>query len=191
MKYLRTATLIVLTALSLPGHTADLAGHKTVILVNQAGEKLLIGHVDLSAREGGYDFKLAFKREAFKEFYMPGSNFRCVVTPGKEVCHFPFPPGGYKPDDDSGFIAESDLRGLEHALLFVEKRPAPVEVDINPFNGLYYKLKVVGVHLEGTPFGVDLKRAIVEGSDARYPIGPGDLDPLDPSSPRFPRLIIE
>lgn len=183
--------LVALGALAPSSHAAGLAGHKTVALVTPAGEKLVIGGVDLRAKDGGYDFKLAFKNDAFKKIYMQETNFLCLITPTREVCHFPYPPGDYAPDDASGFVTESDFRALEYALLFVEKRPAPAEVDVNPFNGLYYPLKIVGGHIEGTPFGVDLKRAIVEGADAKYPIGPGDLDSLDEANQRFPRLVIE
>jgi hypothetical protein len=57
-------------------------------------------------------------------------------------------------------------------------------------------LKIAGGHIEGTLFGVDLtlanfKPVIVEGANAKYPIDPGDLDPLDAASQRFPRLVIE
>ncbi len=183
--------LAIPSVLSLPSQAAGLAGHKTISLVTPAGDKVVIGHVDFSSKEAGYAFKLSFKRGAFKEIYMQETNFLCLITPGKEVCHFPYPPGDYKPDDSSGFISESDLRGLEYALLFVEKRPAPAEVDLNPFNGLYYPLNIVAGHIEGTPFAVDLKRAIIAGADSKYPIGKGDLDPLDAASQRFPRLLIE
>jgi len=195
MKYIRTAwiclALIALSVLSLPSYAASLAGHKTVSLVTPAGEKLVIGHVDLNSKDGGYEFNLTFKKDSFKEIYIQETYFLCLITPSKEVCHFPYPPGDYKANDSSGFITDSDLRGLEHALLFVEKRPAPAEVDINPFNGLYYRLKIVRGRIEGTPFGVDLNRAIVAGADAKYPIRPSDLDPLDQASQRFPRLVIE
>src|SRR5437773_1418229 len=84
------------------------------------------------------------------------------------------------------------MSGLEHGLLFAEKRAAPAEIDISPFNGLYYRLKAVADRIEGTPFGVDLKRAIVEGG-LQIPLRPRDLDPLDPparGSPSGDRMTI-
>ena len=174
-----------------PSHASGLAGHKTVSLITPAGEKLVIGYVDLRPKDAGYEFSLTFKKDAFKEIYMQETNFLCLTTPSKEVCHFPFPPGDYTPDESSGFVTETDMSGLEHGLLFAEKRPAPAEIDSNPVNGLYYRLKAVADRIEGTPFGVDLKRAIVEGGAGKYPIRPRDLDPLDPPSQRFHRLVIE
>ena len=195
MTFLRTIlssmALVALAILCAPSQANELAGHKTVSLVTPAGDKLVIGYVDLTRKDAGYEFSLSFKKDAFVQIYMQETNFLCLVTPSKEVCHFPFPPGDYTPNDSSGFVTETDMRALEHGLLFAEKRPAPAEIDINPFNGLYYRLKAVADRIEGTPFGVDLKRAIVEGGAGNYPIRPRDLDPLDPPSQRFPRLVIE
>lgn len=61
-----------------PIHAAELEGRKAINLVSSAGEKLVIGHVDFSPKEGGYAFKLAFAREAFREIYMQETNFLCL-----------------------------------------------------------------------------------------------------------------
>jgi hypothetical protein len=195
MKYIRATwtylSLIVLSALSLSGHAADLAGHKTVSLVTQAGDKVVIGHVDLSPKNGGYEFNLAFKKEAFRETYMQETYFLCLPDARREICHFPFPPGDYAPDDSSGFFTASDLKGLEHALLFTHKRPAPADVDVTLFNGMYYRLTVVGNRIEGTVFGVDFNRLVVTDEKEKYPLKPDDLDSVDLRAERFPHLVIE
>lgn len=194
MKCIRTAlhgVFFALGLLSLPSHAVDLSGHKTISLVSPTGEKTEIGDVELRPRYGGYGFELAFKRDAFKEIYMQETNFLCLPGGRRETCHFPFPPGDYAPDDSSGFFTESDLRSLEYALLFVHKRPAPADIDINPFNGLYYRLTVKGKRVEGTVFGVDFNRLIAADEKEKYPLKSSDLDPVDLRSEPFPRLVIE
>lgn len=195
MNYFRTAriclVLIAMNILSLPSHAADLTGHKIISLVSAAGEKTEIAEVELRPRYGGYGFELSFKRDAFKEIYMQETNFLCLPGARRDVCHFPFPPGDYTPDDSSGFFTASDMKELEYALLFVHKRPAPAEIDIAPFNGMYYRLAVMGNRIEGTVFGVDFNRLIVGDKKEKYPLKPSDLDTVDLRDERFPHLVIE
>ncbi|CAJ0884751.1 hypothetical protein GJQ57_22560 [Ralstonia pickettii] len=185
------ALALIACSQAAPIHAAELEGRKAINLVSSAGEKLVIGHVDFSPKEGGYAFKLAFAREAFREIYMQETNFLCLSDARKDVCHFPYPPGDYASDDSSGLISESDLRALEHALLFAEKRRAPEEIDINPFNGLYYRLQLIDKHIGGTLFAVDLSRTIDMEGGTKYPIGPNNLEPVNLQYQRFPRLVIE
>lgn len=195
MNYLRNVgaslALIALNLISLPGHAADLTGHKIISLVSPAGEKIEIGEVELRPRYGGYGFEVSFKREAFKEIYMQETNFLCLPGARREICHFPFPPGDYSPDDSSGFFTAGDLKELEYALLFIHKRPAPAEIDINLFNGMYYRLTVVGNRIEGTVFGVNFNHFVVSNEKDKYPLKPSDLDPVDLRDERFPHLVIE
>lgn len=187
----RFRVLLAAAALAaLPCHAADLTGHRTVSLVTPSGEKLEIADLELRPRYGGYGFDVSFKREAFRETYMQETNFLCLPGPRREVCHFPFPPGDYSPDDSSGFFTEDDLRPLEYALLFVHKRPAPADIDVNPFNGLYYRLSVVGKRIEGTVFGADFNHLIVDDKE-KYPLKPGELDAVDLRGEPFPHLVIE
>lgn len=185
------ATLLCATLFALSTHAADLTGHKTVSLVSPAGDKVEIADLELRPRYGGYGFEVTFRRDAFKEIYMQETNFLCQPGPRREICHFPFPPGDYTPDDSSGFFTADDLRPLEYALLFAHKRPAPADIDINLFNGMYYRLAVVGKRIEGTVFGVDFNRLVVADDKEKYPLKPGDLDPLDLKDERFPHLVIE
>lgn len=194
MTLLRRLTPLILLALFTSGSSvlaADLSGHKTISLVSLAGEKTEIADLELLPRYGGYGFEVTFRRAAFRETYMQETNFLCLLGSSREICHFPFPPGDYAPDDSSGFFTEDDLRPLEYALLFAHKRPAPADIDINLFNGMYYRLSVVGKRIEGTVFGSDFNRLIVAGDKEKYPLKPGDLDPLDLKDERFPHLIIE
>ena len=172
-------------------YPADLTGHKIISLVSPAGEKIEIGEVELRPRYGGYGFEVSFKREAFKEIYMQETNFLCLPGARRDICHFPFPPGDYSPDDSSGFFTAGDLKELQYALLFVHKRPAPAEIDINLFNGMYYRLTVVGNRIEGTVFGVNFNHFVVSNEKDKYPLKPSDLDPVDLRDERFPHLVIE
>lgn len=188
---LASVGMLVLCAVGSPAHAADLGGHKTVILVSTSGERTEIADLELLPRYGGYGFEVTFRRGVFTETYMQETNFLCLPAPRRDICHFPFPPGDYTPDDSSGFFTTEDLRPLEYALLFAHKRPAPADIDINLFNGMYYQLAVVGKRIEGSVFGVDFNRLVVAGEKDKYPLKPGDLDPLDLKDERFPHLIIE
>lgn len=185
------AALIALTAQARPSYAGDLAGHKIVSLVTPAGEKVEIADIELMPRYGGYGFEITFKRDAFRETYMQETNFLCLPGQRREICHFPFPPGDYTPDDSSGFFTADDLRPLEYALLFVHKRPAPAEIDVALFNGMYYRLAVVGKRIEGTVLGVDFNRLVVADDKEKYPLKSGDLDSVDLRDERFPHLVIE
>lgn len=191
LRRLAPVALLALFAFGSPVRAADLSGHKTVSLVSAAGEKTEIAELELLPRYGGYGFEVTFRRDAFRETYMQETNFLCLPGPRREICHFPFPPGDYTPDDSSGFFTADDLRPLEYALLFAHKRPAPADIDINLFNGMYYRLTVAGKRIEGTVFGVDFNRLVVAGDKEKYPLKPGDLDPLDLKDERFPHLVIE
>lgn len=170
---------------------ADLSGRKVVSLVNNNGDRVEVADVELRPRYGGYGFEVKFRRDAFKEIYMQENNFLCLPDRRRVVCHFPYPPGDYTPDDSSGFVTESDLRELEYALLFAHKRPAPDEFDINAFNGLYYRLGVVGKHLEGVVLGVDFNRLVEADRTQKFPLQQRHFDAVEPKSERFPRLIID
>lgn len=194
MKALRwfcaSLALIFLCGLVFAGINPALVGHKNLVLVAPSGEKTIIGHVDFARKGDGYVFKTAFDKGAFEPEYMEETYFLCLPHARKEFCHFPYPPGDYAPDDSSGVVTEQDLHALEYSILFFEKRPPPVEVDVNVFNGRYFRLKVVGDHLEGTLYGVDLKLAIVP-REGKHSIDYGDLDEMDAADQRFPRLLIE
>lgn len=191
MKSFTVAGLALLAAAAVagPAPAGSLAGTKTVSLVTPAGDKVAIGKIELKPADGGHAFALSFRRDVFKELYMRENNVLCLQSAGKDVCHFTYPPAEYAPDDSSGTFNDGDLRALEYALLFVEKRPAPAEVDINPFNGLYYKLKIVDDHIEGTVHGVDLTSTYTDGAVGKYIID--RLDDVELASQRFPRLVIE
>lgn len=183
--------LMLWTCLAGSAYAADLSGHKIVSLVSNTGDRVEIADVELRPRYGGYGFEVSFRRSAFEEIYMQENNFLCLPDPRRVVCHFPYPPGDYTPDDSSGFVTEMDLRELEYALLFAHKRPAPDEFDINAFNGLYYRLAVVGKHLEGTVFGVDFNRLVEADRKQKFPLQGRHFDAVEPKSERFPWLVID
>ncbi len=191
LRRLAPIALLALCAFGSHVRAADLGGHRTVSLVSTTGEKTEIADLELLPRYGGYGFEVTFRRDAFRETYMQETNFLCLPGSRREICHFPFPPGDYTPDDSSGFFTVDDLRPLEYALLFAHKRPAPADIDISLFNGMYYRLAVAGKRIEGTVFGVDFNRLVVADPKEKYPLKPGDLDLLDLRDERFPHLVIE
>lgn len=181
--------LIIAGAFPQSTGAASLEGLRTLSLVSLRGEKTVIGHVHLTTKDDGYAFAVAYEKDAFRQVYMEETNFLCLAGKGGDICQFPYPPGEYAPNDSAGFFQPNDLRPLEFALLFAERRGS--EVDINPFNGLYYRLVIADGRIEGRLYAADFRRLIGAGHDTTYPLEYGDLDVVDPEAQRYPTIIIE
>ena len=193
MRLSRLISLCVWTlatmALASATQAASLAGQRTMSLVSPSGEKTVIGHVRLTPKDNGYAYEVTYNKAAFTERYMEETNFLCLPGQHGDICQFPYPPGEYSPNDSTGFFKDDDLRPLEYAMLFAERRGN--DVDINPFNGIYYRLHVVQEHLEGTLFAADFRLLIGTGNDAKYPLDGSNLDTVDLKDQRYPKIVIE
>ena len=193
MRLSRQISLCVWTlatvALASAAQAASLAGQHTMCLVAPSGEKTIIGHVQLTPKDTGYAYEVTYNKAAFKERYMEETNFLCLPGKKGDICQFPYPPGEYSPNDSSGFFKNDDLRPLEYAMLFAERRGN--DVDINPFNGIYYRLHVVQDRLEGTLFAADFRRLIDAGHDVKYPLDDSALDTVNLKDQRYPKIVIE
>jgi hypothetical protein len=158
------------------------AEEKNIFLTSRSGGKVLIGHVDLRPANDGQDFKVTIAGERFIELYMEDRNFQCLAEEAWHYCYLRYVT--------SGHIAEGRYAELEHALLFVRK--SKNDVDLNPFNGIYYKIAKNGAALTGKPHDVDL--ADVEAANSQKagtPIKDEELHLGQPEDYLFPTLSIE
>ena len=108
-------------------------------LGNAGGEKLRIGSVSFEPLANGRSkFALRIDESRFGEYFLAMRPFRCLAGSSQHLCHFPY--GGERE------VALDDLAALEYQLLFMHKKPASVNLD--PRNGLYWKLAADGERRE-------------------------------------------
>jgi len=91
--------------------------------------------------------------------------FKCLE--GEEIhCHVPYPY------PNPGTVSRSDLRWLEHSLLFLYKQPKDFGARL--WNGLYYKMELTEKGIIGTPQAIDL--ALIGAPPADFSIPPYSPD---------------
>ncbi len=159
-----------------------LTGEKSVWLANAAGEKLRIGSVmfePLANARARFAFRLDESR--FGEYFLAMRPFRCLVGSTQYLCHFPY--GGERE------VSADDLAPLEYQLMFLHKKPASVNLD--PRDGLYWKLRADGDRLVGTLYDADMEPIIVPQGERRRPLTDEFLQRADQGSHWLPRLTIE
>jgi hypothetical protein len=169
---------VVLTALA----TQSAAEEKRILLTSRMGNHVVIGRVDLRPAGDGFDFAVNIGGAGFVELYMEDRNFKCLAEEAWHYCYLPY--------GATGHISDGRYAELEHALLFVRK--SKNDVDLNPFNGIYYKIAKSGATLTGQPRDVDL--AEIEAANAQHPGTPikdEDLHLGQPEDYLFPTLTIE
>jgi len=143
------ATLLWIVGLSfgLPAQAADWNGTRNIVLSNAAGERHTIGQVIFSDGDKG---KTAFRIEMaanMQDYFLAMRPFLCLTGPVQRLCWFPV-------HNEAALISKDDLLPLEHALMFMRTRST--DLHVNPFNGLYYRLRVDGDRIAGTLFEVDM-----------------------------------
>lgn len=180
---MRRMSLIMPLALWVASALANpLAGEKSVWLANPAGEKVRIGSVKfepLANARASFTFRLDESR--FGEYFLAMRPFRCLVGSTQNLCHFPY--GGERE------VSAGDLAPLEYQLMFLHKKPASVNLD--PRDGLYWKLRADGDRLVGTLYDADMEPIVVPGDDRRRPLTEEFLQRADEDSHWLPRLTIE
>lgn len=184
------AALALLLALAAPAGgaapaAAELAGEHRVLLHGREGAPLQIGTVRFTPRgDGRSDFRLALDGARFQDFFLSMREFKCLEAPREVFCHVPYPHA------QPGTVAPGDLAWLEHALLFMVKRPG--EFGAQLWNGVYYPLRAGAQGLAGVPQAVDLNRISAPPDDpSRPPFQPALRDDLPPGARWFHRLTIE
>lgn len=186
MKLRYVLFLLAPTLASLTGMAAELSGSRGVWLSNAEGERQRIGSIVFTpAGDGRTRFKLTME-ESLEEYFLAMRPFRCLTGPRQRLCHFPV-------EREAPLISADDLVPLEYALLFM--RTAPKSLHIDPFNGLYYRMRLTPQGIVGQVHDVDMDPFITPDSvpveRRQRPIGATDLAPGDPSSHWLPILSIE
>lgn len=170
-------------ALAMPATAWELSGSKTIKLHTRDGQSIAIGHVIFTPEGGQSRFKLELDHARLKDFFLSMKEFKCLE--GEEIqCHVPYPYA------NPATVSRSDLRWLEHSLLFLYKQPKDFGARL--WNGLYYQMTLGENGIVGTPQAVDLVQIGAPPADTSIPpYGPGDRSEIPPDSRWIRRLSIE
>ncbi|WP_210396157.1 hypothetical protein [Motiliproteus sediminis] len=164
------SVLFFLCLLSSPGQ-ADNNRTLTIKLLDNHGDAIAIGSLNLFAQQTGYKYRLHLDHSRFTDHFLSMKEMKCLE--GKELwCHLPYPYASPR------LISADDLRWLEHDLLFLFKRPGEFGADF--WNGIYYRLSWQGDHIVGTANAVDLNLLASPPENHEPPLGQWDIEPVDP-----------
>lgn len=165
---------------------APLTGSRQIVLSNASGEKHVIGQVEFSdAGNGKSAFKVVMD-DVMQDYFLAMRPFRCLTGAWQRICWFPV-------KNEASLISDDDLLPLEYALMFMRSKPK--DLHMNPFNGLYYKLRREGQRLVGKLYEVDMEPFIVPDSrpphERKRPLKDSEFNDADPGSNWLPVLSIE
>jgi hypothetical protein len=160
---------------------AEMNGIKTVSLIGNNGEKIVIGKVRFTQQVGGTKAEFTADPKVFEERFLAMRPFLCLDGDKHSYCHFPY--------KSPQLIRDDDLTDLEYQFMFLRKPRNSVSLD--PTNGLYYELKKTATGFEGALREVDMTPIIVPEGDMTRPIKRENLFVSDPTGHWLPKLVIE
>jgi hypothetical protein len=166
-----------------PCHAENTGHNLNIQLQSDSGEAIAIGTLFLSPLEDGYRFRVEWDENRFTDQFLSMRPFQCLQGAQGMLCHLPYPY------DNPRRITRDDLTDLEYDLLFIRKSTS--EYGIDPWNGIYYRLRWVDDHIEGTLFetNLDVLAAPPEPGVMR-PIEADMLYEADPEAHWLPTLMI-
>jgi hypothetical protein len=163
---------------------SSFADELSVGLVTQDGTPFIIGNLDLGKTEMGYDYQLKLDETKFEEFFLNMRPFICFQGPKHMLCHLPYLY------DKGTHVSEADMLDLEYDLLFIHRRATDYGID--PWNGLYYKLRLTEAGMAGMLHEVDLNiLAAPPAENVARPITDYDLHVADPDIHSYPTILIQ
>jgi hypothetical protein len=148
------------------------------------GSSVAIGQLHLTpAAEGGWHFRLALDTAVFTDHFLSMREFKCLAGASEILCHVPYPYA------QPGRVSAGDTAWLEHALLFMFKKPG--EFGARLWNGVYWQLEPTAAGWVGRPQAVDLNRIAAPPDRTGPPFTPAQRDPMPSGARWFERLTIE
>lgn len=177
-----------LTALLLAGcgtiaHAWELEGSKTILLHPKDGDPIPVGSVTFKPEAGHVRFDIRFDYTRFDSYFLSMRDFKCVEGGGEATCHVPYPYD--RPDR----VSKTDLRWLEHALLFMWNQPRDYGAKLD--KGVYFRMDITPDGIVGTAQSIDLSH--IGGPPARPEIPPyeaSDRGEVSPGSHWIQKLTI-
>lgn len=148
------------------------------------GGAVTIGRLQLTpAPEGGWRFALLLDTAVFSDHFLSMREFKCLAGGEELLCHVPYPYA------QPGRIDRGDTAWLEHALLFMFKKPG--EFGAKLWNGVYWQLEPTAGGWTGRPQAVDLNQIAAPPARPGPPFTPARRDPMPAGARWFERLSIE
>jgi hypothetical protein len=143
------ALALACAAAHAPAQARELEGRHTLVAQLRGQPRLVLGTVDFTPRaDGRIDFKLTMDAARFTDHFLSMKEFKCIDAVGELLCHVPYPY------PQPGSVTAADLAWLEHALLFLYKKPG--EFGAKLWNGLYFRFERTPSGLVGRPQAIDL-----------------------------------
>ena len=184
-RYFIKCSLFLLVIFSSSVFSYEIGQKLTITLHTNDSESQDIGWLTiLESRDDGFVYDLTLDDDQFETHFLSMAPFKCLESPEKMVCYLPYP---YQ---NNRFIAEGNLIDLEYDLLFLHKEPG--EYGIDPWNGIYYKLKLEAGTISGVLHDIDLDviKAPPEKGNLR-PIKENMLHKANLNNHWFPKVVIQ
>lgn len=185
--FLLGRVLLTAALVAPPCASADvpLEGARRIVLHARDGTSVPIGSVSFAPRPDGRSaFALTLDRSRFVDHFLSMREFKCVPWPSEILCHVPYPYA------NPAHVTRDDPAWLEHALLFMFKRPD--EFGAKLWNGVVFKLRPHANGFEGSPQAVDLNRIAAPAANPDIPpFKPAWRDDMAAGARWFGRLTIE
>lgn len=157
-------------------------GTKQISLLDNKGQRLLIGSINFSAQEKTIHYKIHLNHKLFKDYFLSMKEMKCLEGP-ELWCHLAYPY------DNPRDITQTDLTWLSHDFLFMYKKNS--EFGANFYNGIYYDFKLESGRLIGTAMGLDLNLLASPPEDkTQPPITVHDIDEIELSNRWLPKIEI-
>ena len=157
-----------------------------ISLISQAGDSMIVGHVDFTkAGEGeNTSYEVRIDDSKFGNYFLNMRPFKCLQGPKYMICHLPYP---YEKENK---LQAGNLINLEYDLLFIHRKATDYGID--PWNGLYYKLEKTKEGIKGVLTAVDMDILAAPPDDGvTHPIQASDLHEIDADAHSYPTLLIK
>ncbi len=165
-----------------------LQGTHRITLHGSDGQQVLIGHVTFTpaapAAPGLVHFAVKLDHSRFTDHFLSMREMKCLPGGTEILCHIPYPY------TQPGTVSDAQFAWLEHALLFMFKKPSDFGAKL--WNGVYFQLRRSEHGLVGRPQAVDLNHiAAPPARQDQAPFKPALRDDMPESARWFHRLTIE
>ena len=160
----------------------DTEREMTITLHASEKESVDIGQISFAAEKNGYRYELTFD-DKIEKYFLSMHPFQCLKNPEIMVCHLPYPYQNNK------FITSDDMVDLEYDLMFLHKKTGGYGID--PWNGIYYKLRLDDNGIEGVLHDTDMNVLTAPPEDGNLrPLTHDLLYKANPAKHWFPTITI-
>lgn len=160
-----------------------LTGQRQIFLVDREGTEYLIGSVYFyDSEDEQIPYELTVERSQFEDYLISMRYVKCLGGPDI-WCLMRYQ------HEHPRTVTRSDLSWLEHDLLFLFKPPE--EMGLDPWNGIYYQMRLEEDRIVGRARGVDINVMVGTDESGRPPrYADYQIADIDLSERWLPTLVI-